>query len=86
MPIQEGMRRPSPWPESLLQLRTIQDDSEKEKKAGMLGATMIECPPLPVQTVPFGSITNADQLEESPDWKEDLMQDVEHGLKLVPDA
>lgn len=86
VPVQEGMRRPSPWPESLLQLRTLQDDHEKEKKAGFLGATLVECPPLPVQTVPFGSITSADALEPSPDWKEDLVQSVEDGVRPIADA
>ena len=86
VPVQDGMRRPSPWPESLLQLRAMQDDCEKEKKAGMLGATLVECPPLPVQTVPFGSITNLEQLELIPDWKEELIQNVEDGVRPVADA
>ena len=79
--VQDGMRRPSPWPESLLQLRVMQNDAEKEKKRGMVGATFIECPPLAVQTVPFGSVKDVHSLSIQEDWKGALISDVENGTK-----
>lgn len=80
---QEGMRKPSPWPESLLQLRAMQDDSEKEKKRGALGATLVECPPLAVQTVPFGSIQDVEGSEVQENWKDTLVRYVEEGKKFT---
>lgn len=80
---QDGMRKPSPWPESLLQLRAIQDDSEKEKKAGVVGAALVECPPLAVQTVPFGSVKDVDGVEILDDWKDKLVDYVEQGKKVT---
>jgi mitochondrial splicing suppressor protein 51 len=80
---QDGMRKPSPWPESLLQLRAMQDDSEKEKKQGMIGATLIDCPPLAIQTVPFGSIKDVDEIEVQEDWKQMLVHYVEEGKQFT---
>lgn len=78
--LQDAMRRPSPWPESALQLRAMQNDAEKEKKRGMVGASMIECPPLAVQTVPFGSVKNVNR-DVNENWKDILVSDVEFGKK-----
>lgn len=81
--VQDGMRRPSPWPESLLQLRAMQNDAEKEKKRGLVGASMIECPPLAVQTVPFGSVKDMRGMAVLPNWKDILVDDVENGKKFT---
>lgn len=80
--LQDAMRRPSPWPESALQLRTMQNDAEKEKKRGMVGASMIECPPLAVQTVPFGSVKDV-RGDVNENWKDILVSDVEYGKKYT---
>lgn len=80
--LQEAMRRPSPWPESLLQLRAMQDDAEKEKKRGMVGASMVECAPLAVQTVPFGSVKSVNE-PLVVNWRELLISDVDEGKKYT---
>lgn len=80
--VAEGMRRPSPWPESLLQLRALQDESERMGR-GRTGATMIECTPLAVQTVPFGSVVGFDTKFVLPDWKETLTRDIEQGKRFI---
>lgn len=81
--VQDGMRQSSPWPESLLQLRAMQNDAEKEKKRGLVGATLVECPPLAVQTVPFGSVKNVKGITVLESWKDILISDVENGRKFT---
>ncbi|PSS34031.1 hypothetical protein PHLCEN_2v1935 [Hermanssonia centrifuga] len=79
----EAMWRPSPWPGSLLQLKSMQDESEQLGR-GRMGAAMIECPPLAVQTVPFGSVTEQSLrgLTIASNWKEVLMHLVEGGTRF----
>ncbi|KAH9902382.1 hypothetical protein C8Q73DRAFT_785073 [Cubamyces lactineus] len=80
----EAARRPAPWPESLEQLRFMQDDAENMRRGGV-AAAMIECPPLAVQTVPFGSMMNMREKVQN-DWKEFLIGQVEAGKKprMIP--
>ncbi|KAI9001477.1 hypothetical protein BD414DRAFT_432080 [Trametes punicea] len=79
VPWDDALHRPAPWPESLMQLRLMQDEAERMNRGGV-AATMVECPPLAVQTVPFGSMKN---LRETPrdDWKPFLIAHVEEGKK-----
>ncbi|KAI0656445.1 hypothetical protein C8Q70DRAFT_335269 [Cubamyces menziesii] len=77
--VEEGMRRPLPWPWSLLQLRQLQDEAERSGRGGE-AAAMVECPPLGVQTVPFGSLRDLGDVVQE-DWKEFLVHHVEQGRK-----
>ncbi|KAI0667934.1 hypothetical protein C8Q78DRAFT_1051105 [Trametes maxima] len=76
----DAMSRKAPWPESLSQLRLMQDESERMDRGGV-AAAMVECPPLAVQTVPFGSMKNLREKVRE-DWKSFLMAQVEQGKKL----
>lgn len=80
--VDEAMKKPSPWPESLTQLRAMQDESERLKR-GHQTAVMVECPPLAVQTVPFGSMKSMKALVIMPQWKEVLTRDIENGKKFT---
>lgn len=81
--IEEAMTWRSPWPESLLQLKDWQDKSGRLGR-GRYTAVMVECPPLAVQTVPYGSLfpTSFDPVIK-PDWKEILVDDVLHGRQII---
>ncbi|KAI0363863.1 hypothetical protein BV20DRAFT_975163 [Pilatotrama ljubarskyi] len=80
----EAERRDAPWPESLAQLRAMQDESERMGRGGV-AAAMVECPPLAVQTVPFGSMRELRERVQE-DWKPFLIAQVEQGKrpKMVP--
>ena len=75
----DGVRRPTPWPGALHFLRRMQEEAMRTGR-GMDTAAMIECPPLDVQTVPFGSMMDlGERVDEN--WKEFLMRHVEYGKK-----
>jgi len=76
--IGEAMTWPAPWPESLDALRQLQDESESVKR-GACAAVMVECAPLAVQTVPFGSLKNMEDTPIIENWKEMLMREIEQG-------
>ncbi|KAI0750175.1 hypothetical protein C8Q80DRAFT_1269923 [Daedaleopsis nitida] len=80
--VEDALRRPSPWPESVMQLRTMAEGGERSGH-GTSTAAMIECPPLAVQTVPFGSLTDRTMRSEFQDdnWKAGLMEAIEEGKK-----
>ncbi|RPD54803.1 hypothetical protein L227DRAFT_511058, partial [Lentinus tigrinus ALCF2SS1-6] len=82
MEVEDGMRRSSPWPESLTQLRKMGEESERSGE-GYVTAAMIECPPLGVQTVPFGSMTARAMRYEvmHATWKQAFIRHIEEGWK-----
>jgi len=75
--VEQAMKKPAPWPESLEQLTTLQDESEANRR-GRVIAAMVECPPLSVQTVPFASIPRI-QERKVQNWKELLVRAAENG-------
>ncbi|KAI0788283.1 hypothetical protein C8Q74DRAFT_671698 [Fomes fomentarius] len=80
--LDDAARRPSPWPESISQLSQMADEMERNGM-GTVAAAMIECPPLAVQTVPFGSMTERALRKEMlhDTWKTFFMAHVEQGVK-----
>ena len=80
--IAEAQRRPAPWPESVAQVQVLADSGERLGQ-GTTAAAMLECPPLAVQTVPFGSLSKASMRGEEilADWKRLFMEHVERGMK-----
>ncbi|TCD61348.1 hypothetical protein EIP91_008575, partial [Steccherinum ochraceum] len=81
--IEEAMGWESPWPESLDQLKKLQDDSERDGRGGVTAA-MVEVKPLAVQTVPFGSMKNLGIRRALSTWKETLKNDINQGKKFGP--
>ena len=73
-------RRGDVWVQSLAQLRTMQMHAEG-RGATRFGATMIECAPLAVQTVPFGTGPTRGPIQE--DWKEVLVKDIREGRRVT---
>jgi len=67
----------APWPESLQQLRVLQD-SDQARSSGEVAAVMVECPPLAVQTVPFGSLKDLN-FAVVPEWREVLVAHIKAG-------
>ncbi|KAI0926325.1 hypothetical protein AcW1_008535 [Taiwanofungus camphoratus] len=80
--VAQTMGWPEPWPASLVALKQMQDESERLHR-GRIAAAMVECPPLAVQTVPFGSIPTLTDLTIVPNWKEVLIRDVASGVKFA---
>jgi splicing suppressor protein 51 len=80
--IAEAQKLPAPWPESLEQLATLREESES-KQRGTVAAVGIECPPLGVQFVPFGSLRGLSPLKILPNWKDILKRDIETGKKFT---
>ncbi|RDX46261.1 hypothetical protein OH76DRAFT_1407172 [Lentinus brumalis] len=80
--MEDGLRRPSPWPESIMQLRDLGMDAIRNRR-GYVAAAMVECEPLCVQTVPFGSMTqDALRREVLHDtWKQFFIKHIEEGQK-----
>ncbi|EPQ54266.1 hypothetical protein GLOTRDRAFT_78210 [Gloeophyllum trabeum ATCC 11539] len=77
--VEDAKTWPAPWPESLDQVRQLQDESESMNR-GSCAAAMVECKQLAVQTVPFGSLKNL----KGPrllNWKEELLRDIENGIQ-----
>ena len=78
-----ALGREAPWPESVRQLLAMADEGERGGRGTVAGA-LVECPPLAVQTVPFGSLS-ARVLRGEPTveaWKELLIDHVEEGARL----
>ncbi|KAF9461706.1 hypothetical protein BDZ94DRAFT_1283392 [Collybia nuda] len=80
--ISAAQQYPPPWPESIEQLAALREESEG-KQRGTVAAVGIECPPLGVQFVPFGSLRNLSALRILPDWKEIVIRDVERAKKFT---
>ena len=80
--VEDGMRRSSPWPESIMQLREMGEEMERNGR-GYVAAAMVECPPLAVQTVPFGSLTERALRREimHDTWKHFFIRHIEEGQK-----
>ncbi|RDB26909.1 hypothetical protein Hypma_005012 [Hypsizygus marmoreus] len=60
------------WEESLEQMRTLREESEG-KRQGTVAAIGVECEPLGVQFVPFGSLRDLSPIRILPNWKELLI-------------
>lgn len=75
--VAEALTWKEPWPESIEQLRLLQATG-MSKSSGAVAGVMIECPPLAVQTVPFGSIKGLEFLVV-PDWKDVLIAHTKAG-------
>ncbi|KAJ6558797.1 hypothetical protein DFH09DRAFT_1262088 [Mycena vulgaris] len=80
--IADAEQRGGAWPESLRQTAIIRAESEG-KRRGTVAAMGIECPPLGVQFVPFGSLRDLSVLRILPNWKEIMTRDVESGKKFT---
>ncbi|KAI0077804.1 zf-MYND-domain-containing protein [Panus rudis PR-1116 ss-1] len=78
--IAEARKKEAPWPESLDQLNSLQEDSEANGR-GQVAAAMVQCEPLAVQTVPFGSLRDIPGSVYN-NWKARLMEDIEKGKKF----
>ncbi|KAF8888620.1 hypothetical protein BD779DRAFT_1717513 [Infundibulicybe gibba] len=79
--MKEAQNLPDPWRESLQQLASLREESEG-RNHGTVAGVGIECLPLGVQFVPFGSLQNLGGLNPVPNWKEILIKDVENGKKF----
>ncbi|KAH7929998.1 hypothetical protein BV22DRAFT_1079996 [Leucogyrophana mollusca] len=80
IPIEEAKKLRDPWRESLEDFQKMREESEAMGR-GTVAAMGVVCPPLGVQMVPFGSLTDLSLLPKVPQWKEVLIKDVENGKK-----
>lgn len=70
------------WVNSVKQIRELREESEA-KGLGTVVAVALECKPLAVQVVPFGSIRDLSRLKIQPRWKDILKRDIESGRKFT---
>lgn len=70
------------WPQSIEQLKSIREESEAQRR-GSVAAVALECEPLAMQVVPFGSLRDLSPLKIQKDWKEKLRRGIESGKKLT---
>ncbi|KDQ06990.1 hypothetical protein BOTBODRAFT_149392 [Botryobasidium botryosum FD-172 SS1] len=75
--VAEAQSWKDPWPESLQQLQALRN-SDQARSSGEVAAVMVECSPLAVQTVPFGSIKGLHFAVVS-EWKEVLIAHIRAG-------
>ncbi|CAA7261200.1 unnamed protein product [Cyclocybe aegerita] len=69
------------WVASIDQITKLRTDSETMRR-GTVAAVALECAPLAMQIVPFGSLRDLSPLVIQQQWKEILIRDVEAGKKL----
>lgn len=70
------------WPASIDQLEKRRKGGEASGR-GTTSGVALECDPLAMQTVPFGSIQDLGHVEIDPRWKEALIGIVEAGKKFI---
>lgn len=78
----EARRLGGAWPESLVQIGKLREESEK-RRMGTVAAIGVECYPLAVQIVPFGSLRDLSPLEIVKDWEQVLKRDVQNAKKFT---
>ena len=72
-----------PWPDGLMHFAKLREESDRLKRGGvaMIG---LECPPLGMQVVPFGSITkDIKQARVLRNWKDILTRDIKNGRRMT---
>ena len=70
------------WPVSIDHIVKRREESENARR-GTVAAIGLECDPLPMQVVPFGSLRDLSPLRIQQNWKEILINDVETGKKFT---
>ncbi|KAF8812584.1 hypothetical protein BYT27DRAFT_7182621 [Phlegmacium glaucopus] len=70
------------WPVSIDHIVEMREESERAKR-GTVAAIGLECDPLAMQVVPFGSLRDLSPLKLQPKWKDILISDVETGKKFT---
>lgn len=80
----EAMGYGPPWPLSIQRLKEMRDESERTGR-GTETAAGIECSPMGVQMLPFGSIfsKNFTRTKVLKNWLDILKKDVEEGKRLT---
>lgn len=80
--IEEAKKLGSVWTASIEHVDTMRAESEALRR-GSVAAVALECAPLSMQIVPFGSLKDLSPLKIQNNWKEILIRDVERGKKLM---
>lgn len=80
--LDEARMLDSAWNVSVDQLRRMREDSERQRRGTVIAAA-IECKPLAVQVVPFGSIKEPamKNMKWVEGWEENLRRCIETGSK-----
>jgi len=63
------------WPESIDHIAEMREESESARR-GTVAAIGLECAPLAMQVLPFGSLRDLSPLRIQPNWKDTLISDV----------
>jgi splicing suppressor protein 51 len=70
------------WPVSIDHIEKLRRESESARR-GTVAAIGLECEPLAMQVVPFGSLRDLSCLKIQQNWKKILINDVETGKKFT---
>ncbi|KAF9530200.1 hypothetical protein CPB83DRAFT_851156 [Crepidotus variabilis] len=80
--IQSSRSKGPVWVQSIDEIERLRTESE-EKRLGTVAAIALECSPLAMQIVPFGSLRDLSPLRIQKEWKEILIRNVENGKRFT---
>lgn len=80
--IEEAKKLGSVWTLSIEHVDGMRAESEALRR-GTVAAVALECAPLAMQIVPFGSLKDLSALKIQQNWKEILIRYVENGKKMM---
>jgi splicing suppressor protein 51 len=80
--IEEAKKLGSVWTQSIEHVDAMRVEGEALRR-GSVAAVALECAPLAMQIVPFGSLRDLGPLKIQQNWKEILIREVENGKKLM---
>jgi splicing suppressor protein 51 len=80
--IEEAKKLGSVWTRSVEHVDGMRAEGEALRR-GSVAAVALECAPLAMQIVPFGSLKDLSPLKIQQNWKEILIRYVENGKKMM---
>jgi len=80
--IEEAKKMGPVWTASIEHVDTMRAEGEASRR-GSVAAVALECKPLAMQIVPFGSLRDLSPLKIQQNWKQILIRDVENGKRFT---
>ena len=80
--MEEAKKMGPVWTASIEHVDTLRKEGETARR-GSVAAVALECEPLAMQIVPFGSLKDLGPLKIQQNWKQILIKDVENGKRLT---
>ena len=80
--VEEAKKMGPVWTGSIEHIDGMRREGEALRRGGV-AAVALECAPLAMQIVPFGSLKDLSPLIVQQNWKEILVRNVKHGKRLM---